>query len=178
MSEFDSMIELAIELMEKKRKPHTVHTIAKEVFELKGLKVNENPELMGQFINDFMLCGIFICCGEDKKGNKVWDLKTRQKFELLEKDGTYIDDPYGDDEDVIKNELKDEFEYLNENKPEYDDESLNDDSDDEDNDDEDEKDDIEEELMLNDDYDEFNDVEEDDYDDPDDITIDNKKGKK
>ena len=38
MSDFDSMLELAIELMEKKRKPHTIQSIAKDVFEMKGLK--------------------------------------------------------------------------------------------------------------------------------------------
>lgn len=175
MSDFDSMLELAIELMEKKRKPHTIQSIAKDVFEMKGLKVNENLETYSQFINDFMLCGLFICCGEDKKGVKVWDLKSRQKQEIMDKDGSFFDDPYGDDEDVIKHELKDEFEYLKESKQEYDDQ-YSDDSD-EDDKEEDEKDDIEEELMLNEDYDEFDDVEEDDYDDPDDITIPNKNKK-
>ena len=175
MSDFDSMLELAIELMEKKRKPHTIQSIAKDVFEMKGLKVNENLETYSQFINDFMLCGLFICCGEDKKGVKVWDLKSRQKQEIMDKDGSFFDDPYGDYEDVIKHELKDEFEYLKESKQEYDDQ-YSDDSD-EDDKEEDEKDDIEEELMLNEDYDEFDDVEEDDYDDPDDITITNKKKK-
>ncbi len=175
MSDFDSMLELAIELMEKKRKPHTIQSIAKEVFEIKGYKISENLEAYSQFINDFMLCGHFLCCGEDKKGIKVWDLKSRQKHEIMDKDGSFFDDPYGDDEDVIKHELKDEFEYLKDNKPEYED-SLEDEEFDE-KDDEDEKDDIEEELMLNEDYDEFNDVEEDDYDDPDDITIENKPKK-
>ena len=169
MSDFDSMLELAIELMEKKRKPHTIQSIAKEVFEIKGYKISENLEAYSQFINDFMLCGHFLCCGEDKKGIKVWDLKSRQKHEIMDKDGSFFDDPYGDDEDVIKHELKDEFEYLKDNKPEYED-SLEDEE-------FDEKDDIEEELMLNEDYDEFNDVEEDDYDDPDDITIENKPKK-
>lgn len=175
MSDFDSMLELAIELMEKKRKPHTIQSIAKDVFEMKSLKVNDNLELYSQFINDFMLCGLFICCGEDKKGVKLWDLKARQKHEIMDKDGSFFDDPYSDDEDVKKYELRDEFEYLNENKPEYEDQ-FGDDAEDDEND-EDEKDDIEEELLLNDDYDEFDDVEEDDYDDPDDITIGNKKKK-
>lgn len=175
MSDFDSMLELAIELMEKKRKPHTIQSIAKDVFELKGLKPNENLELYSQFINDFMLCGLFICCGEDKKGIKVWDLKCRQKHEIMDKDGSFFDDPYGDDEEVIKNELKDEYEYLKENKAEYEDQ-FNDDSEEDENE-EDEKDDIEEELLLNEDYDEFDDVEEDDYDDPDDITITSNKKK-
>ena len=162
-------------LKQQKRKPHTIQSIAKDVFEMKGLKVNENLETYSQFINDFMLCGLFICCGEDKKGVKVWDLKSRQKQEIMDKDGSFFDDPYGDDEDVIKHELKDEFEYLKESKQEYDDQ-YSDDSD-EDDKEEDEKDDIEEELMLNEDYDEFDDVEEDDYDDPDDITITSKNKK-
>ena len=102
-------------------------------------------------------------------------LKSTSKHEIMDKDGSFFDDPYSDDEDVKKYELRDEFEYLNENKPEYEDQF--DDDAEEDENDEDEKDDIEEELLLNDDYDEFDDVEEDDYDDPDDITIGNKKKK-
>lgn len=175
MYENDSMLEIAMELMEKKRKPHTIQNLAKEVFEIKGLKVSENIEEYSQFVNDFMLCGFFICCGEDKKGMKLWDLKSRQKHELIEKDGAYLDDPYGDDEDVIKNELKDEYDYYKDNKNEFDSQFEDDDEEDID-DDEDEKDDIEEELLFNSEYDVDDDEDdEDSYDDDEEITIKPKK---
>ena len=166
MLQNDSLIEIAIELMEKKRKPHTILSIAKDVFEMKGLNYNDNLEMLGQFQIDFMLCGNFICCGEDKKGNKLWDLKDRQHHDLLDKESIYLDDLYEDDEEVKKNELKDDdFVYANENNQDYDSEYNNDNSDD---DDEEEKDDIEEELLLNDMYDDDDELDEDKFDDSND----------
>ena len=176
MYENDSLLEIAKELMEKKRKPHSIQNLAKEVFELKGLKVSDNLEMYSQFVNDFMLCGYFICCGEDKKGVKLWDLKSRQRHELLEKDGAYLDDPYGDDEDVVNNELKDDDYYYGDSKDSYDNQ-FDDEDDDEEDDDEEEKDDIEEELLFGNGYDvdEEDDDEEDGYDDDEELTIKPKK---
>lgn len=176
MYENDSLLEIAKELMEKKRKPHSIQNLAKEVFELKGLKVSDNLEMYSQFVNDFMLCGYFICCGEDKKGVKLWDLKRRQRHELLEKDGAYLDDPYGDDEDVVNNELKDDDYYYGDSKDSYDNQ-FDDEDDDEEDDDEEEKDDIEEELLFGNGYDvdEEDDDDEDGYDDDEELTIKPKK---
>ena len=176
MNENDSLLEIAKELMEKKRKPHSIQNLAKEVFELKGLKVSDNLEMYSQFVNDFMLCGYFICCGEDKKGVKLWDLKSRQRHELLEKDGAYLDDPYGDDEDVVNNELKDDDYYYGDSKDSYDNQ-FDDEDDDEEDDDEEEKDDIEEELLFGNGYDvdEEDDDDEDGYDDDEELTIKPKK---
>lgn len=163
----DSLIEIAIELMEKKRKPHTIMSIAKDVFEMKGLDYTKNPELLSQFQIDFMLCGYFMCCGEDKKGNKLWDLKERQPHELLDKESVYLDDVYEDDDEVKKNELKEEdYTYASKEDQEFDSEFSNDNSDEDEEDDE-EKDDIEEELLLNDMY-EDEELDEDKYDDSDD----------
>lgn len=163
MDVIDSMLEIAMKLMEKKRKAHTLANLAKEVFEIKGLKINENLELYSQFINDFMLCGYFICCGEDKKGVKMWNIKSREKFELLEKDGVF-EDPYEDDEDVINNELKDETDYKKDTEFDLD---YMDDSDDDD-DKEEESDEIEEELRNMDDFALDNDLYDEDDDDDDD----------
>lgn len=166
MIQNNSLIEIAIELMEKKRKPHTILSIAKDVFEMKGLELNDNPEILSQFQIDFMLCGYFMCCGEDKKGNKLWDLKERQHHELLDKENVYLDDLYEDDEEVKKNELKEEdYNYANKENQEFDSE-YNNDNNDEDDDEVEEKDDIEEELLLNDMYDD-DELDEDSYDDKD-----------
>ena len=136
----DSLLEIALELMESKRKPKSIGKLAKEVFELKGLTSSEIQSSMSQFEMDFMLSGYFICCGEDPKtGEKLWDLKNRQPFSLLDKDGNSLDDPYGDDEEVKANELKDDVQY---DQNDYDD--LDDDSDDN----EETKDEIEEELDM------------------------------
>ena len=115
-------------------------------------------------------------CGEDKKGVKLWDLKSRQRHELLEKDGAYLDDPYGDDEDVFNNELKDDDYYYGDSKDSYDNQ-FDDEDDDEEDDDEEEKDDIEEELLFGNGYDvdEEDDDDEDGYDDDEELTIKQKK---
>ncbi len=171
MNQTKSMIECAIELMKTKKKPHTLKSIAKEVFEMQGLKVNEHPDLYSQFVSDFMLCGYFIYCGEikDKKGVKLWDIKTRQHSSLLENDAEYTD-PYENDEEVVRNELKDETEYLDKEDGFVD----NTDSDDQYDMDEEkeEKDDIEEALSedgIEYDSDELfeDDTEEDSFDDED-----------
>ena len=172
MTNNDALIEIAIELMKNKNKPQTITTIAKEVFEEKGIKLNEKSEEYSQFVIDFMLCGDFIVCGEDKKGNKLWDLKNRQHHDMQDKEGFYIDDLY-EDEEVAKNELKDEYDYAENNQNDFDNSDNQDDEEETE-----EKDDIEEELEDSDDdliegeekkktYDVDDDVEEDNYDDED-----------
>lgn len=137
----ESLLEIALEEMGKKRKPKSIAKIAKDVFELKGYTQEEAKQALSQFEMDFMLSGHFICCGEDPKtGEKLWDLKNRQPFALIEKDGNSLDDPYDDDEDVKANELNDDTEY------ELDD--PYDDKDDDTEDEEEEQDDIAEELDM------------------------------
>lgn len=154
----DSLIEIALKEMTKKRKPKTLEKICKDVLEIKGLEYSE--EAVSQFQIDFMLSGHFVCCGEDKNGEKLWDLKCRQSSSLLDKDGNYLDDPYDDDDDVVKNELNDDIDYSGLDQQE--DDAYEEDDDD---DDEEETDDIEEELLLASYPDE--DDEEDSYDDED-----------
>lgn len=160
----DSLIEIAFSEMKKKKKPKTLEKICKDVFEIKGIKYNE--EEASQFQIDFMLSGKFICCGEDKNGEKLWDLKSRQSSSLLDKDGSYLEDPYDDDDEVANAELKDEMDsvYADEDK----DGIYDDDDDDDDEDDDSEPDDIEEELMAGAYLDEDDDDDsEDNYDDKD-----------
>lgn len=104
-----SLLDTAYEEMKKKRKPRTLQRITKDVFEIQGISQKNNSEKISQFQMDFMLSGLFICCGEDKNHIKLWDLKSRQPVGLLDKDGSYLDDFYADDDDVIKNELKDDL---------------------------------------------------------------------
>ena len=123
-----SLLEVAIELLEVKKKPQKMLTIVKEVMELKGIKSSAVKELAPQFILDFMQSGYFVYCGDD-----TWDLKDRQPTSVLDKEGGDYEDIYEDDEDVKNNELKDEI---------FDEESSkniiydnNDDTDDDDDDD-------------------------------------------
>lgn len=179
MTNNDALIEIAIEIMKGKNKPQTINAIAKEAFEAKGIKFNEKSEEYSQFLIDFMLCGDFIACAEDKaSGLKLWDLKYRQTLEKQNKENF---DDYYEDEEVAMNELKDD--YGSSNQSEYDN-SYNQEDEEEEHE---EKDDIEEELEDFDDgtgfgsdldleedeegtkkgYDADDDVEEDSYDDED-----------
>lgn len=135
-----SLLEVAIELLEVKKKPQKMLTIVKEVMELKGIKSSAVKELAPQFILDFMQSGYFVYCGDD-----TWDLKDRQPTSVLDKEGGDYEDIYEDDEDVKNNELKDEIfdEESSKNIIRDDNDDTDDDDDDEDeNEDEDEDDDL------------------------------------
>ena len=155
MNQYDSLLEIALREMKSKRKPRTLAKITKDVFEVKGINPDDNPEMLTQFHMDFMLSGHFICIGEDKHGVKLWDLKNRQPSTLLDKDGSYLEDLYDYDDEVAKYELKDDIPYQEEDNL--------DDDDDDDNDLE-ESDDIEEEL--------FNQSEDEEDEEEDDFVID------
>jgi DNA-directed RNA polymerase subunit delta len=151
--------------MKNKRKPRTLDKIAKDVFEIKGIRPAEAEKIMSQFVMDFMLSGHFICCGEDKHGKKLWDLKSRQKSSLLDKDGVYLEDLYSDDEEVIKHELNDELLFKPGKSFDDDDYDIDDEEEEET---EEEVDDVEELLSE-----EYGDVDEDDdYVEEDDIDED------
>ena len=179
----DSLLEIAVALMKRKKKPQTLKSMLNEIFERKGIEQDE--QAVTQFEVDFMLSGLFIYCGEDKDQNQLWDLKERQPSSLLDKDGGYLD-LYEDDEEVTKNELRDDTDYAEKNVDEY----ISDDELEK----KDEEDDIEEELGLVDDEvdtveidsselnrDEYDDdelEEEDEEDDEDDIEEALRKQKK
>lgn len=159
----DSLLEIAIDVMSRKKKPQTLRAIIKEVFEIKGINNNKIDEMLPQFQMDFMLSGVFICPGEDKRGVKLWDLKYRQPSMILDKDGSYLEDLYFDDEDISKYELSDDTQ----------DQDISIDSTDEDEDDDNhnQPDEIEEDLALIDDQDTTSEImledEEDDDEDDD-----------
>ena len=101
---YDSFLEIAVALMKKKKKPQSLEALTKEVFSKKGVEGNELQ--IAQFQVDFMLSGFFVCCGEDKAGNQLWDLKTRQHSSLLDKDSGYMIDSSAEDNEAAENELK------------------------------------------------------------------------
>lgn len=127
-----SLLEIAIELLDSKKKPQKMLTIIKEVMEIKGVKQAMIKELAPQFVLDFMQSGYFVYCGDD-----TWDLKDRQPTSVLDKDGGDYEDIYEDDEDVKNNELKDDmYDSNNDDDRDYDD----------DDDEEEEEDELEKEF--------------------------------
>lgn len=137
-NEEKSLLEIAIELLEKKRGPQHIDTILKEVMSLKGYRVAESKEQAPQFLMDFMLSGNFVYCGED-----CWDLKYRQPTSVLDKDGGDYESFYYDEE-ASNNELTDEsYNELYENQN---DQQL--DSNDDDEDETDDADDLSNEFEV------------------------------
>ncbi|MFA6661646.1 MAG: hypothetical protein WCS56_01275 [Bacilli bacterium] len=133
-----SLIEIAYDLFanQKVKKPLSLKRVTKEVIKKikdrefivdldddrteKGIYADLSNEakncLISQFEMDFMLCGDFIYCGETEKNTKkdvrsIWDLKSREKSSLLDKDNEKIIDDFDEDEEVTKNELKDDLRY-------------------------------------------------------------------
>lgn len=117
-----SLLEISMELLANKRSPQPIMQIAKETMELKGLKAAQAKEATPQFLADFMESGYFVFCG-----NGLWDLKERQSTSVLDKDGCDFAVYNYSDEEVEKNELRDE-DYSSETNLSYDNNDEEDDS--------------------------------------------------
>ncbi len=98
-----SLLEIAVELLLTKHKPQPIMQIAKEAMEIKGLKTAQAKEILPQFLLDFQSSGYFVYCGDG-----CWDIKDRQPTSVLDKDGTDFEIYSEEDDEVKKNELKDE----------------------------------------------------------------------
>jgi len=79
-----SMLETAEVLISRKVKPQKWNKIAKEVFE--ALEIKDTPEKLAQLYSDLTLSGKFVTVGED-----MWDLKSRQAFEVADYDTYDLD---------------------------------------------------------------------------------------
>lgn len=80
------MIEIAEEIMAKKKQPQSIREIVKEVLEIKGIDSNDGDR-MAQLYVDITISSKFVYCGKEK-----WDLKAKQPLELWDKDGSEFND--------------------------------------------------------------------------------------
>lgn len=161
-----SLIEIALEIMEKSNAPLNIYTLLKETLAEKGLD-DSDGSLAAKLYTDISISSKFVYMGEDN-----WDLKSRQSLDQFDKDGSsfiskdeeYQDEDDSEDEDLYDDEdEKDEDEDDEDSEKEYDDEDEE--SDDHYDDEESEEDDNYEDE---DNYDEESDEsEEDNYDDED-----------
>lgn len=94
-----SMVDVAYDLMSKKRKALNFHKLWKEVSEIKGYTAEEKEERASLFYTSITLDGRFITIGENQ-----WDLRSRHKFEDVHID---MNDIYADEE-VLDEEVLDE----------------------------------------------------------------------
>lgn len=94
-----SMINIAYELMNKKRKPVTFLKLWEDVSTMMGFNEQQEEDNIAQFYNDISLDERFVCIGENR-----WDLRSRHTFnesvvdteDLIidenEEDGVYVED--------------------------------------------------------------------------------------
>ena len=96
----DSMLDIAFDLMSKKKKEVDFYKLYDEVTEIKGFNEQEAADHQSLFYTNISLDGRFITVGENK-----WDLRSRHKFENVHID---MNDIYADEsEDEDNEELED-----------------------------------------------------------------------
>lgn len=94
-----SMVEIAYELMSKKKKAVNFYKLWQEVSEVKGFDEEEKNEKESLFYTNITLDGRFITVGENN-----WDLRSRHKFDEVHID---MNDIYTD-EDEESEEVEDD----------------------------------------------------------------------
>ncbi len=102
-----SMLDVAYELMTKKRKAVDFYKLWKEVSEIKGYNQEECEEKQSLFYTNITLDGRFITVGQNQ-----WDLRKRHKFENVHID---MNDIYSNEEsdeseeEVVEKKQEEEF---------------------------------------------------------------------
>ncbi len=157
-----SLLELAVELMKKKKKPQNIYKFLNELAEIRGLNTND-PVIMAKMYTDITTSSIFVYCGddEDTKEKDRWDLKHNHPLSLFDKEGSYFNS--AEDKARAKEELKADKAKMDAERELYDDSDI-DDYDDEDDDTD--FDEIDEVSSVDSDAD-IEDVDLNDYDDYD-----------
>lgn len=140
-----SLLEVAIYLMEQKRTVQNIYSLIKEVLEMKGLD-DEDKSLSAELYVDITTSSKFVFVGEDN-----WDLKSRQKLEEFDKDGSAFN-PKTERKSVHEEEDED-LELSLDDDDDNDDEEINSlDSDEEEDIESEEYDDEEDDEEYDDDY--------------------------
>jgi DNA-directed RNA polymerase, delta subunit len=87
-----SMVDIAFDLMKKKKKPVDFYKLWQEVSEIKGFDEEQKLENESLFYTNITLDGRLITVGENR-----WDLRSRHKFEEVHID---MNDIYNEEEEV------------------------------------------------------------------------------
>lgn len=95
-----SMVDVAFDLMTKKKKPVDFYKLWQEVSEIKGFNQEDKDENESLFYTNITLDGRFITVGENR-----WDLRSRHKFDEVHID---MKDIYADDEEDASEEDSDD----------------------------------------------------------------------
>lgn len=94
------MVDIAYDLMSKKKKEVLFIKLWEEVSQIKGLSQAQADDLIAQFYTDISLDDRFVHLKDNK-----WDLRSRHKFEdvVIDTDAILVDDDE-EDEDIIESE--------------------------------------------------------------------------
>lgn len=104
-----AMIDVAFELMSKKRKPVTFLKIWEDVSTMMGFTPQQEEDNIAQFYNDLSLDDRFVNVGDNK-----WDLRSRHTYNeiVIDTDELIIedsDDPDYEEEPPIKEVVIDDY---------------------------------------------------------------------
>lgn len=98
-----SLVDIASIILEETKEPINLYDLFDEVLKRKEIEVEDKAEVLALFYADLTISAKFVYTGENK-----WDLKSNQKIELWEKDGSYFKE---------YNEVEIPEEYLEKPKP-------------------------------------------------------------
>ena len=122
-----SMLEVAIEIMQKSKEPKNIYKLIDEVTEALGY--GDDANVKAQLYIDITTCADFVFLGGE---DDLWDLKTRQPLEAWDKsfyENDSSSEEFEDDEDNIE---VDEYNYVeDEDEEESDEDSYDEDEDEE-----------------------------------------------
>ena len=149
-----SMLEVAIEIMQKSKDPKNIYKLIDEVTEALGY--GDDANVKAQLYIDITTSAEFVYCSDE---DDLWDLKNRQSLDLWDKSFYGKDaESEEDEEDEEDNISMEDYNYVEESR---------DDDEDEDSEDDEEDEDMPEEYDIDEDADE-DEEDEDSWDDEDD----------
>ncbi len=96
-----SMVDIAYDLLCKKKKEAVFLKLWEEVSQIRGLSQSQADDLIAQFYTDISMDDRFVHLSDNK-----WDLRSRHKFEdvVIDTDSILVDD---DDEEEDEIEVED-----------------------------------------------------------------------
>lgn len=107
-----SLIDVAFELLQKKKKPVPFIKLWSEVAQIEGLTQAQQDDRIAQFYSDMCLDNRFANMGENK-----WDLRSRHTFsEVVINTDDLLDDSDDEEENYELDENEDEEEEKDDDK--------------------------------------------------------------
>lgn len=101
-----SMVDIAFDLMNKKKKPVDFYKLWEEVAQIKGFSEEERDENESLFYTNITLDGRLITVGENR-----WDLRSRHKFAdvHIDMNAIYADEEEESEEDDDDGLIEDDY---------------------------------------------------------------------